>query len=101
MNNYIDKIYYEIIECEQKWNSEITEIIMNNNTKTFLTQKINAEKPMCTSIIREIKSIFGLKIVENDNLKDGEFIIPLQHFESADGCGFVDIYEKVYKFKID
>ena len=97
MNNYIDKIYEEIMNCNQRWYGEITEININNNTKPFLTKKLNEEKPMYESYIQEIKSIFGLRIVENNNLKNGEFVIPLQHCESADSYGFVNVYERVCK----
>ena len=99
MRKYEQEIYENILECEMMWGGRINKISINNNTAEFLRKEF-IDELITISYTLPLKAIFGLEIVINDNLKDGEFLISLEMISDKD-YGFVNILEKAYKFRID
>ena len=94
----LDKMWKEISNFQEIYGGCGEKIKMNNNTKEFLRKEtditISRYKP-------EIKTIFGMLIVIDDDLKDREFKIIVEEIEKDVHFGFVLTKELSYKFKID
>lgn len=96
-----DRVLYSIEECKSVWYGELKSINMNNNTKCFLTQEFNKMNYTNRTYIKDITTLFGLKIVENNNLENRELEIILEKIEKEMEDGFIARYEKAYRFTIE
>ena len=95
---FLYKMWKEISNFQKIYGGCGEKIKMNNNTKEFLRKEtditISRYKP-------EIKTIFGMLIAIDDDLKDGEFKIIVEEVEKDVNYGFVINKELSYKFKVE